>query len=239
MLGIGISSISPGKIAEPVKALILKIRKGIPVSITLSSVIWERVIDIIVLLVLSAFAVNFIAADQRLFILSFIGISFFAVVASVLLTVLYSQNLGRKIFGLAVKLPVLKRIPKDFMEKFYKKNIRKTGIACSFFITLVVWLSEGLVLYLSLLAFGINISIFVLSGIIALSVIVGIASTLPGGIGTTEFSMIVLLGFLGINLALATTAVILYRFLSFWYSMAWAGASFIYLSRKMDIKNII
>ncbi|MBI4153839.1 flippase-like domain-containing protein, partial [Candidatus Woesearchaeota archaeon] len=42
LVGVTASNFSPGKIAEPVKSLILKIREGLPVSSTLPSVVWER-----------------------------------------------------------------------------------------------------------------------------------------------------------------------------------------------------
>src|SRR3989338_3224435 len=53
MLCYTLSNFPPGKAAEPAKAVLLKISKGIPISSSLTSIIWERLLDVIVLLVFS------------------------------------------------------------------------------------------------------------------------------------------------------------------------------------------
>ena len=112
-------------------------------------------------------------------------------------------------------------------------------MAKSFILTFVTWLVIGCVLYASLLAFGYDMNPLVLSGVVALSVIVGIASSLPGGVGTTELVMIFLLKVLGVDGAVAAAATITFRLATIWFVNILGGVSFVYLSRKFKIKNIL
>ena len=95
-------------------------------------------------------------------------------------------------------------------------------------------------LYYVLLAIGINnLNPFVLASLIALADLIAIASFLPGGIGTFEAVSVLFLGIFGVAPVLATAGIILYRFVSFWFGTLVGALSFIYLSRKMDVRNIL
>src|SRR3989338_8488808 len=192
ILGFTISNFTPCKAAEPAKAILLKAVNGMSVSSSLSSVIWERVMDVIVLILFSVAAISTLSLGSN-FILSAFGVTVFVVIISISIGILYSERFGRKIFALAKKLPILRRLPDNFMNLFYRTRIEKSRLVQSFIIFLVTWFILGFVLYSSLLAFGIEASPLVLSGIVALSVVIGIASSLPGGLGTTEVVMIFLL----------------------------------------------
>ena len=65
LVGITISNFTPGKIAEPGKAVLLKIMKNISVSASLPTIIWERILDIVVLVGFSALAPNFLSLDPQ------------------------------------------------------------------------------------------------------------------------------------------------------------------------------
>lgn len=237
ILGFTISNFTPGKAAEPAKALILKAVKDMPVSSSLASIIWERVMDVIVLILLSTAAIGTLSLGSN-FVLAAFGVSVFAVIIVVSIGVLYSERFGRKLFSLVRKLPVLNRLPDSFMDKFYKTRISRRSLASSFIISFVTWIILGFVLYFSLLAFGVEISPVVLSGIVALSIVIGIASSLPGGLGTTEVVMIFLLGIVGVNPAIAAAGALTFRLMTIWFVNVMGGISFVYLSRRFDIKNI-
>ena len=109
-------------------------------------------------------------------------------------------------------------------------------------ITLLAWLLDGLTFYLVLLSFSVNLpvsAIFLMSCVLSLSILIGLLSTLPGGIGGTEVVMVVLLMSMGVEQVIAVSTVILGRFITLGYSMILGYASFLYLSKKIDIKNIM
>ncbi len=239
MSGIAISNFTPGKIAEPLKAIVLKARKGIDVALSLPSIIWERIVDVVVLIAFSLVALQLIGFQSKIMLLSLISIGLFGTLIILLLIVLYSKKTGYKLFAVLHKLPLVRKLSPDFMKNFYESRIKKKKLLLCLVITAVAWFLDGVVLYLALLSVGIPMSVVVLAGIIALSVLMGVASTLPGGIGSTEAVMIILLGIVGVLSTTATAGVMLSRFISFWYGIAVGALSFIYLSKKIDMKKVL
>jgi len=98
--------------------------------------------------------------------------------------------------------------------------------------------SLKIIFYLVLLSMGISSDFVLLAGIVCLSALIGIASSLPGGIGSSEIVMIFLIGLTGVAGSVAVSAVFIYRIMTFWFGAFIGGLSFIYLSRKVDMKNL-
>ncbi len=235
MIGITISNFTPGKIAEPVKSVILKSVKKISVSSSLPTILWERVLDIVVLVGFSSFVINFISAGSGIAYIASASTIAFLIVALATLTFLKSRKFGTMIFSVAKKLPFLSGISEKFISTFYGYRIEGRRIAASFLITSAVWLLEGFVLYFSFLSLGIEMDPLFSSSLIAVSVLVGVASSLPGGLGPFEAIMIFIITGRGVEGSLATAGVLLYRFMSFGLSAIIGGMSFVYLSRKFDL----
>jgi len=231
MLGLTISNFTPGKIADPAKSLILKAKNNIPVSESLISIIWERVNDVTVMIILSLIGLQFIALDVQTSILSMFGIGIFVALIAVMMIILFYQKLGRKIFFFLKRFPIMNKLSDDFIDNFYSTSIGKKKIIISFIITLVAWVLEGVVMLFVLMSLGLGANFVLLAGMISLSVLIGVASSLPGGIGSTEFVMILLLGVIGIG-AEAAAIVLVYRFLTFWFGALLGGVSMVHLSRK-------
>lgn len=238
LLGISISMFTPGRAAEPAKALILKIKDGIPVSKSLPSIIWERVLDIIAIIIFSFFALSALA-NTKFSLFGYIGVSIFFVIIIVFLLVLYSKYFGYAIFNkIILKLPLLKALKQDFIESFYSVRISRKRVTSGFIIALIIWLFEGVALYLILMAFGVNINPLLAAGIVALSIMIGVASSLPGGLGSTEIVMILLFNAYGINNPLAVTIVLVHRVVTLLYGAFLGIISFVYLSKKINLREI-
>src|SRR3989344_3203464 len=150
LFGMTVSNFTPGKAGEPAKALALKTVTGIPVARSLPTVIWERIMDILVLLVLT------------------------------------SRRFGESLFAMLRTLPPLKGLSSGFLETFYGTSFPKSVLAKSFLVTAVPWILDAVVLYLVLLSLGLEMPVIALAGVISISTIIGVASSLPGGIGSME-----------------------------------------------------
>lgn len=224
MVGTTISNFTPGRIAEPVKSLLLKVKKNIPVSESLQSVIFERIIDIAVL-VLIAFVGILEFSIGNITILAYISIGIFLTLILVLVAMLYRKSFGIKLFNFFRRFPILNKLSNNFINNFYKKRVSKTSLSKCFIISLAVWIVEGLVLYLCIMSFGITISPIIAIGIVSLSILIGNVSFLPGGIGSSEIVMIVLLTIVGVPAVTAAASTILFRILTFWY-MVFLGLGF-------------
>ena len=239
LFGMTISSFTPGKIAEPAKAVLLKLRKGIPVSESLPTVIWERINDVLSTMLLSIVAIQAISIRSDILLLGAASLVFFVVVISVVVLAMKSKKFGLRVFFILRKLPLMKYVSDDFVDRFYSIKTGKISIIKSFVITFVAWALEGAILGVVLASMGVSINFILLAGVIALSILIGTASSLPGGIGSSEFVMIVLLGIAGVGGATAVSGVFLYRIVSFWFASVVGGAAFLYLSRKIDMKSFL
>jgi len=239
MLGMTISNFTPGKIAEPTKSVLLKMRSGVPVSESLVSIIWERIFDLVVLLIFAIFGMKLLASSEQFFLFGVLGMVFFSCVVITAFFTIKSRRFGTKIFSIARKFPVLKRISDNFIATFYETKFRWTHLAESFAATAAAWALDAVVLYLILMSIGIQPEYTVLCGIIALSGIIGIASSLPGGLGSTEVVMTLMITLTGVPTSTAVIGVLLMRFMSFWYNALLGGLSFIYLSKKIDVNSIL
>lgn len=239
LLGIATSNFTPGKIAEPIKAVLLKMRHGVSVSKSLPSIIWERINDLLVLIALSVIAIQALALEKNLLFAGSASIVVFSVIIVLFIIVLKNERVGKMLFAALVRLPLLNRISASFVETFYKNKIRKRAILTGLAITVVPWLMEGFIFYFSLMAVGIEAEPLKLAGIIALAALIGVLSSLPGGLGSFEAVTILMLGTLGITGTKAVAGLILYRALSFWYIAFLGWLSFLYLSRHLDVKSAL
>ncbi len=81
------------------------------------------------------------------------------------------------------------------------------------------WLAEALALYLILQHFGADVSVANAAFVFAFSMIVGAVSMLPGGLGSTEATMIILLTALGVEMDIALLSTAIVRATTFWFAV--------------------
>ena len=150
--------------------------------------------------------------------------------------VLFSITILSVIFFLIYYRPVfqygLKRITKFKFFSKYSDNITDSyeilrnstgpGIA-SICIVLAIsyWILVSLAVYLTLLAFGIEGTSFLKTiSIYTSSVVIGVISFIPGGLGITEGSLVGLFTLEGIDVSLALILSIIIRLVTLWYSVS-------------------
>jgi len=237
LFGMAVSNLTPGKIAEPIKSILLKMRKNTPVSTSLQSIMWERIIDVIILIIFSIAAINIISIGTKFFYLGILSIIIFIALIAVIVAVMKFQNFGFKIIRLLRKFPILKNISDDFMKNFYETKTLRMSLILSFILTLIAWVLDAVSFYLIFVAFEINISFIATISLISFALLISIVSFLPGGLGSFEVIMIIFLGMFGVTTSTATASILLARFVTIWYSLFLGGLAFIYLSRVIDFKK--
>jgi uncharacterized protein (TIRG00374 family) len=89
----------------------------------------------------------------------------------------------------------------------------------SIIFTTIAWTAQGVVLYLFLDSLGEDITLLIAVSIYCLSLLIGAASLIPGGLGATELGMSWLLTQLGIPLDIALIAALFTRTLTLWPAM--------------------
>ncbi len=237
-----ISLLTPGRMGEPVRGLILKKKNGTPFSETLPLIIVERVLDLIVALSFAIAGILIIGSMLSQEIQLFLKLSAAASVAALalVLAALFSEKFGRKLVATFLKIPKtakLKTKIEHVAESFYvsSRKIKIGSLFSVFLLTVLVWVIEGAILFFAVNSIGFEISLLTAVEIISLVQIIGLVSSLPGGLGSVETVLtLLILPFLP-ALPAAGAATIIYRFASLWTGMA-IGVFF--LARLLGLKYL-
>ncbi|MGC9114378.1 MAG: lysylphosphatidylglycerol synthase transmembrane domain-containing protein, partial [Candidatus Micrarchaeia archaeon] len=181
------STFTPGRIGEPIRSYFLKKMNGASMSKTLSLILLERIIDLMVLSFLSLAAIYFLSSETAGFKgIGLIAIALISAIIVLLFLVAYEKT-GKKIVGFASRF--VKQLGSINFELFYSalsKFRRKRRLLLYLLLTLFVWAAEGAVFYFSLLSVNTTLPLFVAISLTGLAFIVGIVSFLPGGLGSSE-----------------------------------------------------
>ncbi len=238
IFGMAFSNFTPGKVAEPTKAILLKMDSGKSVARTLPTIVWERIFDLIVLILMALVGIFFFGLSQYAS-LGFVAIGIFCTLIIVLLIAMRNKPFGIRIFNFFRRFPIIKRVSKDFIESFYETRMKTDRLFLSFLLTAGAWVLEGFILYYVLLSIGISLNPIMLVSLLALADLIAIASFLPGGLGTFEVVSVLFLGAFGIATPTAAAAIIIFRFASFWFSAFVGALCFIYLSRRINVRDVL
>jgi len=97
-------------------------------------------------------------------------------------------------------------------------NWRTYGMSLA--LGLLGWLAECAALFVLLKHFSADVSFANAIFVFSFSMLVGAVSFLPGGLGSTEAAMVVLLRILGVDLSIALAATAIVRITTFWFAVA-------------------
>lgn len=217
-----LSNFTPARIGEPFRAYFLKKIKKTSMSNVIPSIIIERSLDVFTLVLLSLF----ILLTFNLGYMIYFNIGLVIVIIFIGLTVLKSEkfltkllNFGFKIFSFYPKLRKMGEGRGDVVGRFKRGfKIKKTILFVIFLLSILSWSLDGLVFYIAFVSIGIELPLFLVVSIFAFSVLMGVITFLPGGIGSMEFVFVLILSsFIVTSQAMA--GVILGRFLTFWFVM--------------------
>ena len=220
-------TVTPGKIGEAFKSLWLKNLTGVNVARTLPVVAAERLSDAMGCALLSS--VGVLAYPQY-------WPAFGAILAAMVGIVVAVQirPLSLWLLSLAEQLPIVSRLAhslREFYESSYELLSLKNLIVAVGLGT-VSWACEGAAFFLVLKGLGIAPTVTLLFQavfILAFSVIIGGASTLPGGLGAAEVSLAGMLALIvGLPRETAASAALLIRLFTLWFGVA---LGFLMLSR--------
>ena len=217
--GIFISGFSlqfiPGEAGEFLKVQLLKNKFNITRSKTSPIIITEMLYNAIGLVALSVTSIWFFEFTIYIF-----------VVFSILLVLLFYLINNKKYF--------LKIINKFSKIRFFKKYAEATSesleiiqnltkgkvLVYSVTLSIFFWLIECIAIHLLLSSFGINtIELLALIPMYTSSIILGVVSFLPFGLGVFEGSLAGFMSLHGIHISISLTIVILARIITRWYSV--------------------
>lgn len=228
MGGYYISNITPAKSGDVFRNYLLK-REGLSFSKSLPSTFIERIFDFIILITLSIIGLLFVSVPA---IEAIITIVLVAYIVLIILGIYISLSEKRILFFFDKLYKTFKWFPKSHsiknkitrMALDYNKSFIKYNKPCMIIgvllLSLIVWILESMIVWFSFYAIGLPVNIFIVMFILLVSVLIGVASSLPGGLGSQEAVMVLLFTFIyTLPLPLATAAILISRFLGIWMNI--------------------
>lgn len=216
---------TPGKAGEAIRSVYLS-PYGVTATESIGVLLFERVLDLAAIALLSLL----LFADLTIFIT--------ASGASVLGLVLLSRS-GDPEWRRRVPLPAifkgpdhfLRRLPSGYaLDRFGSALFRPSPLVLGLVLGLVAWFAEAYGVYVLVTAVKEQIPVLAAAGAYAASILVGAVSMLPGGLGSTEAAMTVLLREQGLSVEGSLVVTMICRLATLWFAvgigllaLAWLG----------------
>lgn len=211
-------AVTPGKVGEILKGVWLNQATGLPVAQGVSIVVAERISDGLAVMTLSTLGVIAYPHYWPVFLVILVLLLGVVIVSQI-------RPLANAAFNLGERVPFINRFLPTLRE-FYEGSFtlfRPHATAIGVGLGTVSWLGEGIGFYFILRGLGLPASYQLLATavfVLAFSTVIGAASTLPGGLGAAEASIAGMLTLLaGIDPAIASTATLLIRLATLWFSI--------------------
>lgn len=203
--------VTPGRVGELVKSYWLLRRYDVPLTSSVPMVAMERLLDVFAIGLLALAGLTAVTpAPQAVMVLLLIPPSIVAIM------------LFPKCLRLLLPIPGLRRWGQQIntsshaFQALATPKVAALGLAAG----VLGWFGEALAFWLILRDLGAVVHLAQTASVFAFSTIAGAVSLLPGGIASTEGSMVGLLRLLGVPEATAASATLLVRLCTLWFAVA-------------------
>ncbi len=228
-------TLTPAKVGETIRSAYLA-QHAVAYTQSLAVFFTERFLDVVVIALLSLFIFQFENATHHYHY--FVVVSVVVVVSFI---PLLRQTFVTQYFNsVAVKIPwktiraLLQHLTRllTTARNLFAYRPAYTGLLLGS----IAWLIQGLAFYFILATLGVEITLQQSIGIYAISLLAGAASFIPGGVGTTEAVMTLLLTLLGAETATAVAAALISRLSTLWFAVALGFGAALVLSFEKKLK---
>jgi len=209
--------VTPGGSGELIKSYYLKKNFGYPLAKTFPVVIMERLLDLAgisgVLLI-----VGLLLGNHNIILLMLILLS----VVSLIFVSGKKEKLFNFLLSILEKIPILKKQATSFSESYQvfgeltSSKIMTKTLGLSFF----VWMTDAIMIYFIFIGFNLNFDIIFSTFSMYGSLLLGVLTMVPAGVGVTEISFVEILKGEGVDTAVSTSLVVLFRLVTIWFSTA-------------------
>ena len=208
-------SITPGKIGELLKSQLLKDNFDIPRKITAPIILIERLYNAVGILIISFFGIWFLDFSGIVILIT-------ACIITGLFLALRSKKLFLQIIKISSQIKFLSKFSDSLTDSYdvVNNSIKPKIFVISSILSASYWILESIAVYFIFQSFGIDfIELIQVIPTYATSIILGVASFVPGGIGVFEGTLTGLLNLQGLTLSTAVTLTIFIRIFTIWYSV--------------------
>ena len=212
------------RLGDAYRGYLLKREAGVSFTVTLGTVLAERLLDLLVLATLMGTGVLIVFGG------SLPAEAVQALAAGLILSVV-------GIVGLLSMRRFRWAFERILPKRLHTHHLRlEHGIIGSFrgrlplliVLSVTGWVLEGAALYATAAAVGAPVSI---AGALVVALAASLLSTVPitpAGLGFTEAGMVVMLGWLGLDIATATAATLLFRIINYWSIVAFGFVIYVF-----------
>jgi len=206
---------TPGKAGETIRSVLLR-PHGVRYPFSLACFFTERFLDVIVVALIACLGV-----------FAFSEYSLFVIITSLIILALLPYIRSRLFLNQlkALKNSIKAAKIKSFIDHLIK-IVRSTHqllswrlISSGLAIGMSAWLIQGFAFYLIITELGLTMSLAAALGIYAISLLAGAVSFIPGGVGSTEIVMGLLLAALGADDGIVVSAPIISRLSTLWFAV--------------------
>ena len=209
-------SITPGKVGELIKSQLLKNKFGIPREKTAPIVLVEQLYNIIGIIGVSILGLWYFELGAHIILIA-------ASLLVILLILISSKRLFDKFLTLLSRIKFLSKYTSSFSNSYdvLRKSTRGWIVVYASALSIAFWLIESVIAYFVLLSFGVNhIEFLSVITTYTSSIILGVASFLPLGIGVVEGSLAGFFTLQGVDVSIALTLVIFIRIFTRWIAVS-------------------
>ena len=206
--------VTPGGSGELIKSYYLKKNFGYPLAKTFPTVIMERLLDLTgiagILLIVGLLLDNYSIISLMLILLS-------------TLSLIFASGKKKKLFNFLLsiieKIPVLKKQVASFSKSYQVFGELTSGkiMTKTLGLSFLVWMTDAIMIYCIFIGFNLNFDIIFSTFSMYSSLLLGVLTMIPAGIGVTEVSFVEILRGEGVDTATSTSLVILFRLVTIWF----------------------
>ena len=206
--------VTPGGSGELIKSYYLKKNFGYPLAKTFPTVIMERLLDLAgivgILLIVGVLLDNHNIIFLMLILLS-------------TLSLIFASGKKKKLFNFLLsiieKIPVLKKQASSFSESYQVFGELTSGkiMTKTLGLSFLVWMTDAIMIYFIFIGFNLNFDIIFSTFSMYSSLLLGVLTMIPAGIGVTEVSFVEILKSEGVDTATSTSLIILFRLVTIWF----------------------
>lgn len=209
-----VMSVTPGKFGELLKAYLIKVENGTPMTRTAPIIVAERVTDLVALFIL-------LFAGSLLYRTHALAVVISGLVVGSLVVALMSPRVAHLVLRLVEKIGPLRRFGQrlemayDSMRSLMSPGIfmRATTLA------VLAWFAECWGFWLVLKGFGVSLAAAFATYVYAFATLVGALLLVPGGLGGTEGTMIAMLRVVDVARETSIAATFLTRIATLWFAV--------------------
>ena len=226
-------SVTPAKLGELLKSILVKEVVGEPISKTAPIVFAERITDFLSLLIISITGAFFFSYGSEITI--FIAAFFIAVIL-----IISNKNIAIPIIQFSENIPYIKKYIINIHSAYESSYqlLKPKPLLLMTLLSVISWSFECLGYYIILVNFDVDFGLFWAFFSYSFSTIIGAVSMLPGGLGITEGSLTFLLvqKEVPMDISVATTFII--RVVTLWFAVLVGIISLSFYQKRFGkIKN--